>query len=119
MLIITYWWYTQQHQLSPWNIIDQATALFVQRPYGPLFFIVVFTFQPLILFPSVLMGVAAGYFYGPLEGIAYTVIGANGAALVMYIAGRFLARVCLSNPITVVSIAMRNGYAQTRLQRSW
>lgn len=98
VVIGAYWWYTRQHQLSPWAVIQQTMDWFVASAHGPLFFIIVFTFQPLVLFPSALMGVAAGYLYGPLLGIVYTIVGANGAALVMYGAGRFFGHGVLDQP---------------------
>ena len=57
---------------------------------APLVYIILFTFRPLILFPTSVLSVAGGLAFGTLPGVVYTVIGATLSALVAYyIAIRF------------------------------
>lgn len=53
-------------------------------------FIVVYALRPLVLFPATLMTIAGGLLFGPVVGIATTVIGANASAMVAYWMARTL-----------------------------
>lgn len=92
-LVGLYWGVANRYDLSPQEVIKQFAALFVNTLYGPLLFIVFFALQPLIFFPSSLMGVAGGYLYGPMWGLLYALIGANGAGIVSYLVGYFFGGV--------------------------
>lgn len=88
-LVGLYWAVANRYELSPEEVIKQFADFFVNTSYGPLLFILFFALQPLIFFPSSLMGVAGGYLYGPMWGLLYAVIGANGAGMVSYLVGYF------------------------------
>ncbi|WP_058765454.1 TVP38/TMEM64 family protein [Exiguobacterium chiriqhucha] len=51
---------------------------------APLVYIILFTFRPLILFPTSVLSVAGGLAFGTFAGVVYTVIGATLSALVAY-----------------------------------
>lgn len=87
-----YWWITDSYNLSPAKKVLLLQDMFTQSIYGPLLFLVFFSLQPLVFFPSFILGVAGGMLYGPLVGIAYVLIGANGAANLCYLVGRFFGR---------------------------
>jgi len=91
-LLAGYWNYSYTHHLPPLALLNQLQDWFLQPFYGPLIFIFIFALQPLVFFPSALMGIAGGYLYGPWWGWVYALAGANGAGLVSYLAGR-----CLGN----------------------
>ncbi|MCB0168499.1 MAG: TVP38/TMEM64 family protein [Anaerolineae bacterium] len=84
-----YWWMTDRYHLSPEMKVILLQELFTAKIYGPLLFIVFFALQPLVFFPSFVLGIAGGMLYGPVAGIFFVMIGANSAANVSYLVGRF------------------------------
>lgn len=52
-------------------------------------FIAVYAIRPVVLFPASLMTIAGGLLFGPVIGVAATVIGANASAMVAYYLARF------------------------------
>jgi len=97
-IITVYWGYTQTHDLAPEMLLKLMSDWLTTSPYGPLAFVTFFILQPLVFFPTVLMGITAGCLYGPGWGLLYTLIGGNGAAWVTYFVGRFFGRGILDNP---------------------
>ncbi|MEM7028712.1 MAG: TVP38/TMEM64 family protein [Chloroflexota bacterium] len=89
LIIGSYWWITDQYGLSPGAKVQLLADVFVADIYGPLLFIVIFSLQPLVFFPSFLLGITAGILYGPVWGVIYAFLGGNGAASVCYTVGRF------------------------------
>lgn len=53
-----------------------------------LVFVAVYALRPIVLFPASLMTIAGGLLFGPVVGVAATVVGANASAMVAY----FIAR---------------------------
>ena len=53
-------------------------------------FIIVYAARPLVLFPASLMTIAGGLLFGPVLGVAATVVGANASAMVAYWLARSL-----------------------------
>lgn len=91
-VVVGYWVYARIRALTVWEVIRELASVFLQDVTGPLLFIVMFTFQPLVFFPSAVMGVISGTLYGPYWGFLYTSIGAVGAATVTYWVGYFFGR---------------------------
>lgn len=79
-----YWWITDLYNLSPAMKVILLQDLFTTEVYGPLLFIVFFALQPLVFFPSFVLGIAGGMLYGPVAGTLLVTIGANGAANVLF-----------------------------------
>lgn len=99
-VIVTFWWAMQRYNLSPMMAVKLLANWFVDSSYGPSLFILFFILQPLVFFPSVVMGITAGCLYGPLLGLLYAILGANGAASVTYLMGRFLGQGVVDMPAT-------------------
>ncbi len=95
-----YWWYTQQQGVSPLGVLRLMVDWFVSSAYGPLVFILFFALQPLIFFPSTLMGILSGTLYGPGWGFLYAILGGNGAALLTYSVGYFFGHEVLERTET-------------------
>ena len=93
----TYWLIANQYNLPPDVMVKQLANWLVNSAFGPLLFILFFTLQPLVFFPSAVMGMLGGCLYGPIQGFLITLIGANGAALTSYIVGRFFGQGMLEN----------------------
>ena len=97
LAIGSYWWVTDQYNLSPAAKIQLLADVFITYPFGPLLFIILFALQPLVFFPSFLLGIAAGILYGPVLGVIYVFWGANGAASICYGVGRFFGPQAFTN----------------------
>ena len=95
-----YWWLTNRLGLPPDMMVKALGAWFAHALYGPLLFILFFTFQPLVFFPSALMAVMSGYLYGMKLGFLVAVVGANGAGVVSYVVGRFFGTGLFKPPAT-------------------
>lgn len=88
LLIAGFFWYKNTNDLS---FLDIATKLgdMNMTVWGPLIFILIYTFRPLIFFPATLLTILAGVLFGLWGGILYTMIGENLSANVAYAVGRF------------------------------
>ena len=87
--------------VAGWVIYQRSTGLgtigtlesFIDLVRGQwwafLLFVVVYAIRPVVLFPATLMTLAGGLLFGPVFGVAATVVGANASAMVAY----YLARV--------------------------
>lgn len=58
--------------------------------WAVLLFVAVYAVRPLVLFPATLMTIAGGLLFGPVVGIAATIVGANASAMVAYWLARTL-----------------------------
>ena len=59
--------------------------------WGPVVYIVLYVFRPLILFPAAVFSASAGAIWG-LKGLIYLLIGANLSAIAEFIIARYFAR---------------------------
>ncbi|WP_223292275.1 TVP38/TMEM64 family protein [Salipaludibacillus neizhouensis] len=59
---------------------------------APLFYIIVYTLRPLILFPASILSLAGGLAFGAVWGTILTVIGATGSAAVAFWVSRKLGK---------------------------
>ncbi len=90
LAVLCFWFCIERSGLSSSELLYRATVFFRSGAAGIVVFLLIFWFQPIVFFPSALMGVAAGQLYGPVYGTLYTILGAAGASAVAYVAGRFL-----------------------------
>lgn len=70
--------------VTPLLPTNQLVDLLRNSPYGPALYISAYAARPLPLFPSSLLTIAGGLLFGPVAGIAYTLIGSNLSALIAY-----------------------------------
>ncbi len=66
-------------------------------PYGPWVFVSIFALGPLFLLPATLLNILGGYFFGPVWGSVYSLIGSNIAGTVTYIVGRYFGQTNIDN----------------------
>lgn len=59
--------------------------------WGPVIYIVLYVFRPLILFPAAIFSASAGAIWG-LKGFIYLLIGANLSAIAEFVIARYFAR---------------------------
>lgn len=97
LLVLAFWliaiggyqWFAWSRGLGPLEAMQRAVAFLSTSTLGPLLYIVLYTLRPLILFPATVVTIAAGVLFGPVLGIAYTIIGSNLSAMVAYMIGRW------------------------------
>lgn len=89
ILIGGFYWQARSSGLSVADALQHLASASMHTIFGPLIFIAVASFSPLVLFPAGLLGIVAGFVFGPAWGLLYTLIGCNISASVAYIAGRF------------------------------
>jgi uncharacterized membrane protein YdjX (TVP38/TMEM64 family) len=78
--------------------------------WAALAFVLIYLARPLILFPAAILTVCGGLLFGPVSGIALTIVGANGSAMVAYGIGRWLR----AKPLAVAaSNTALGGYTNT------
>jgi uncharacterized membrane protein YdjX (TVP38/TMEM64 family) len=57
--------------------------------WGPILYIVVYSFRSLILFPASLLTAISGLLFGPWHGILFTIIGENISGNISFVVGRY------------------------------
>ncbi len=87
-----YFWYAQANNLGPFEAVRQLVNVMQNSAYGPLLFILIYALRPLIFFSATLLTIAAGFLFGPVLGIVYTIIGSNTSATVAYLIGRYFGQ---------------------------
>ena len=60
--------------------------------YGPLIYILLYALRPLLFFPASILSAASGLFFGPIWGVAYTIVASNISAMVAYFIGHYFGR---------------------------
>ena len=58
---------------------------------GPVVFIALYCIAPCLLLPASPLTLASGLLFGPVMGLAYTMVGATGAATLSFLISRYLA----------------------------
>jgi len=92
ILIAAYQWYAITNSLSPLEVVQRLLDFFTQGFWGPLIYVFLYAIRPLILFPSTLLTLAAGFVFGPFLGIFYTVIASNISSTVAFYVGRYFGK---------------------------
>jgi uncharacterized membrane protein YdjX (TVP38/TMEM64 family) len=80
--------YAWQHDLTPLGAVHRLVDFMATSMGGALIFVAFYAAGPLILFPSNLLAIAAGFVFGPVWGVILTVLGSNTSASVAYLVGR-------------------------------
>lgn len=91
LILGAYWYYVQSNDLTLADSIENIAILLTTSAIGPLLYIVIYWLRPLIFFPATVLTVLGGFLFGPI-GIIYTVIGANGSAMVAFTVGYFFGQ---------------------------
>lgn len=91
-LIIGYWVYSQQNDLTIGESIRQVAGWLTGNWYGPVLYIVIYALRPLLFFPATLVSILSGFLFGPVWGVVYTVLGSNSSAMLAYGVGRYFGQ---------------------------
>ena len=89
MVFASYQIFAIRNDLSPAQVVQSLLQFMVGSFWGPLVFILVYSIRPLVLFPSSLLTLAGGFLFGPVMGIAYTIIASNISATIAFFIGRY------------------------------
>ena len=92
MLIAAYQWYAITNDLSPLEVIQNLLGFLAQGFWGPIIYILLYTFRPLILFPATLLTLASGFVFGPYLGVLYTIVASNFSSTVAFFVGRYFGK---------------------------
>jgi uncharacterized membrane protein YdjX (TVP38/TMEM64 family) len=106
LLLLGYWWYVQANDLTVAAAAEQLARLMTGSALGPLIYIIIYWLRPLIFFPATIITVLSGFLFGPI-GILYTIIGANGSALVAFLVGFFFGQNVLSGEVEERTLIQR------------
>jgi len=113
-LLFGYQWYAWRQDVGVLGTVQHLIDAMSSGLAGPLIYIVFYALRPLILFPASLLTVAAGFVFGPVLGLFFTVLGSNISASVAYLAGRYFGRGFQDSNRTSNTL---QGYAE-RLQKN-
>ena len=91
LLLGAYWFYVQSNDLTVADSAENIAVLLTTSAFGPLLYIIIYWLRPLIFFPATILTVLGGFLFGPI-GIIYTIIGANGSAMVAFAIGYFFGQ---------------------------
>ena len=89
LLVVVYQWYAASNQLSPLQVVQRTLAFMQNGIWGVLIYVILYAVRPLILFPATFLSVAAGFVFGPLLGVLYTIIASNISSTIAFFIGRF------------------------------
>ncbi|MGI8648919.1 MAG: TVP38/TMEM64 family protein [Rubrobacter sp.] len=88
VLLVLYQVYAWRSGLTPLDAVRALAVFLSENPLGAVVFLGVYVVRPLVLFPATLLTVAAGFVFGPVLGVALTVVGSNASAMVACGVGR-------------------------------
>jgi uncharacterized membrane protein YdjX (TVP38/TMEM64 family) len=88
-LLIGYQWYAYVNNLSALEVVQNLLAFLTNSFWGPLVYIGLYAFRPLILFPSTVLTLAGGFVFGPFLGVLYTIIASNISSTIAFFVGRY------------------------------
>jgi uncharacterized membrane protein YdjX (TVP38/TMEM64 family) len=91
LLLGAYWYYVKSNDLTLADSAENIAVLLTTSAFGPFLYIIIYWLRPLIFFPATILTVLGGFLFGPI-GIIYTIIGANGSAMVAFTVGYFFGK---------------------------
>ncbi|MBU4334086.1 MAG: TVP38/TMEM64 family protein [Candidatus Omnitrophica bacterium] len=76
------------------NVSEEEFKTWVESlgVWGPIIYVVVYVFRPLILFPAGVLSATAGVIWGPLAGFLYLQIAANISSTAEFLFARYFGR---------------------------
>lgn len=89
--VVTWLVASRSQGIGPVDAAESLRQVLVDNWWGPVLYIAVYTLRPVILFPASVLTVLGGLAFGPVAGVAYTVVGSNLSTAATYVAARFVA----------------------------
>ena len=92
VLIAGYQLYAWWSGLTPRGAAEHLIHFMTYGAAGALIFVAFYTLSRLVFFPPTLLTIASGFVFGPIWGVVLAVLGANAAAAVSYLMGRYFGQ---------------------------
>lgn len=92
IIVVIYWGYASYHDLSPLAVAQHLSQFLRDSAYGPLIFLTLYLIRPLIFFPSSVVTLLAGFLFGPVEGLIYSLSGSTATAIIGYLIGCYFGQ---------------------------
>ena len=89
ILLLAYFFYSYVNNITPLQTVQQLIALMSGSAIGPLIYLLLYLLRPLLFFSATLLTVAAGYLFGPIAGVLYTIVASNASSMVAYAIGHY------------------------------
>ncbi len=89
--IVTWLVVSRQQGIGPTDAAESLREVLADNWWGPVLYVAVYTLRPIILFPASVLTILGGLAFGPVAGVAYTVVGSNLSTAATYLAARFVA----------------------------
>lgn len=89
-IIISFSYYKAMNNLTSLDLVKELYQFVTGTTYGPILYIFVYAFRPVIFFPATLLTLISGALFGFWGGVFYTIVGENLSANLAYAIGRFL-----------------------------
>lgn len=89
ILLAAYFAYSYTNNVTPLQTVRQLIDLMSGSVAGPLIYLLLYLLRPLLFFSATLLTMAAGYLFGPVLGVLYTIIASNASSMVAYGIGRY------------------------------
>jgi uncharacterized membrane protein YdjX (TVP38/TMEM64 family) len=112
LLLGGYGIYAWRTGLSPSEAAHGLIHFMSAGATGAFLYVALYSVRPLIFFPASVLAVAAGLVFGPLLGIALTVVGSNLSASIAYLVGRHFGRGVLDPANSERPAGKMEGYAE-------
>jgi uncharacterized membrane protein YdjX (TVP38/TMEM64 family) len=90
IVLSAYFAYSYLNNVTPLQTVRQLIELMSGSVWGPLIYMLLYLLRPLLFFSATLLTVAAGYLFGPVLGVLYTIVASNASSMVAYGLGRYL-----------------------------
>lgn len=86
---LLYTLYTSPYNPRPSSVAEVRFWVGSFGAWAPLIYLALYTFRPLLFFPTLLLNLSAGVLFGPWLGIVLVLMGGLGCASFCYILGRY------------------------------
>jgi uncharacterized membrane protein YdjX (TVP38/TMEM64 family) len=84
--------YAWRSGLTPREAAQHVIQLMTFGAAGGLIYVAFYAVSRLFFFPPTLLSIASGFVFGPVWGVILAILGANAAAVVSYVMGRFFGQ---------------------------
>lgn len=92
VLLGGYQLYAWQIGLTPQEAAERLIQAMTFGAAGALIYVAFYASSRLVFFPPTLLTIVSGFVFGPVWGVVLAVLGANAAAVVSYLMGRYFGR---------------------------
>lgn len=88
--VVTWLVVSRMQGVGPIDAAESLGSLLADNWWGPALYVLVYALRPIILFPASILTILGGFAFGPVVGVAATVVGSNLSTAATYVASRFI-----------------------------